>query len=261
MPSNNCPECQGTGWKPIEVDGVRRVMRCHCRDTERVAQLLTAARIPKRYEHCAFENFDVRRDRDTGQANPSLAAARVYAKRFVEDYPTDFGLLFVGMTGRGKTHLAVAVLRELILQKGVECLFCDFRDLLKTIQGSFDPVAQTSEFRVLQPVLDVEVLLLDELTSANPTDWVKDTVAHIINSRYNQKRVTLITTTLPPREPDNRRVKTPAGEELPSLERTLNQFGPTLLSRLYEMCKIIEIESSDDFRKTIKQAGYTFQVD
>lgn len=263
MPNKNCPECQGTGFRPIEVDGVQRFTSCNCRDPERIQQLLASARIPRRYEHCTFESFNVLKDRQSGQANPSQTAALKFARRFVEDYhpATDYGLLFFGKTGRGKTHLAVAVLRELILQKGVECLFYDFRDLLKTIQDSYNAVSQTSEQRVLQPVLDVEVLLLDELTGANPSDWVKDTVAHIINSRYNQKRVTLITTTLAPRKTMASGVKGPDGNEIPTLERTLSQFGPTLLSRLYEMCKIIEIDTPGDFRETIKQAGYSFQVD
>ena len=157
MAKNDCTECQGTGWKPVETDGVRRVARCTCRETERAEQLLAQARIPRRYEHCSFENFDIRKDKK-GTANRSLEAAKLWAERFVEEYPTDFGLLFVGPTGVGKTHLAVAVLRELITAKGVECLFYDFRDLLKEIQDSYNPVSQTSELRVLQPVLDVEVL-------------------------------------------------------------------------------------------------------
>jgi DNA replication protein DnaC len=259
MPEQNCEKCDGTGWKPLETEGVRRVVRCDCTAAKRVEHLIQEARIPKRYEHCAFENFDIRKDKETGQENSTLRWARTQADKFVEEYPVDFGLLFVGSTGVGKTHLAVAVLRELILRKGVECLFYDFRDLLKGIQDSYNPVSQTSEFRVLQPVLDVEVLLLDELVAANPSDWVKETLAHIINSRYNQKRVTLITTTLPLSDGANRReVRAPSGETVPSLERSLNQFGTTLSSRLYEMCKLVEMHS-DDYRKAIKQAGYRLQ--
>jgi DNA replication protein DnaC len=261
MARSDCPECEGTGWKPVEVDGVRRVVPCDCREAEQATKLIERARIPRRYEHCAFENFDIRKDKETGQANPSLAAARFYAERFVEEYPTDFGLLFLGPTGVGKTHLAVAVLRELMIRKGVECLFYDFRDLLKEIQDSYNPVAQTSELRVLQPVLDIEVLLLDELAASNPSDWVKETLAYIINARYNQKRVTLITTTLPLGESASRReVRAPSGEPIPGVERTLTQLGTTLRSRLYEMCKLVEM-NSDDYRKAIKQAGYRFHIE
>ncbi len=261
MAKKDCPECEGTGWKPVVADGIRRVVHCTCHDAERAARLLAQARIPRRYEHCAFENFDIRKDKETGQGNPSLAAARFYAERFVEEFPTDFGLLFVGPTGVGKTHLAVAVLRELTIRKGIECLFYDFRDLLKEIQDSYNPVSQTSELRVLQPVLDVEVLLLDELAALNPSDWVKETLAHIINSRYNQKRVTLITTTLPFGETARRpEVRMPSGETLPDVERSLNQLGTTLRSRLYEMCKLVEMKS-DDYRKAIKQAGCKFHIE
>ncbi len=261
MARKDCPHCEGTGWKPVETDGVRRVVRCECHEDERALRLLAQARIPRRYEHCALENFDVRKDRATGQSNPSLAAARLYAQRFVDEYPTDFGLLFLGPTGVGKTHLAVAVLRELVLRKSVECLFYDFRDLLKGIQDSYNPVSQTSELRVLQPVLDAEVLVLDELAAINPSDWVKETLAHIINSRYNQKRVTLITTTLPLAETGGRAaVRKPSGEEVPNVERSLGQLGVTLRSRLYEMCKLVEMHS-DDYRKAIKQAGYRFHTE
>jgi DNA replication protein DnaC len=273
MIRKDCPECGGTGWKPVEAEGVRYVTRCDCRQTERMWQLLEQARIPRRYEHCAFENFDIRK-LETGHTNTSLDAAKVTAQSFVKEYPdVDIGLLFVGPTGVGKTHLAVAVLRELIAAKGVECLFHDFRDLLKAIQDSYNPVSQTSEFRVVEPVLEAEVLLLDEMAALNPSDWVKETLGYIINSRYNQKKVTLITTTIPleanrshqekdasvkdtkPSASQHKEVRTPSGDPIPSFEPSLAHLGATLVSRLYEMCRIVEMRS-DDARRTLKYAGY-----
>jgi len=261
MAQKDCPQCEGTGWKPIEVNGIRRVTRCDCQNLEHSALLLKQAHIPPRYEHCELEEFSIRKIPGTDQENPSLERARFTAKRFVEEYPTDFGLLFVGPTGVGKTHLAVAILHELILRKGVECLFYDFHDLLKTIRDSYNPGTQNTELGVLQPVLDTEVLLLDELAGSNPSDWVKETLHHIINWRYNNKKVTLITTTLLSRDTAGRRgPRPPSGEDLPDLDYTLNQLGVTLRSRLYEMCKLVEI-NSDDFRKAVKQPGNKFRAE
>src|SRR5207249_9939223 len=128
-----------------------------------------------------------------------------------------------------------------------------FRDLLKEIQDSYNAVSQTSELRVLQPLLDVDVLLLDRLEVSNPSDWIRETLAYVINSRYNHRKVTLITTTLrldeAPKRPE---VRMPSGELVPDMEKSLKQFGATLRSRLYEMCKLVEM-ISDDYRKRISQ--------
>jgi DNA replication protein DnaC len=90
---------------------------------------------------------------------------------------------------------------------------------------------------------------------------VKETLHHIINWRYNYKKATLITTTLLSRDTSKRpKGYQPSGEEIPDLDYTLNLLGVTLRSRLYEMCKLVEM-SSDDYRKAIKQAGYKFRVE
>jgi DNA replication protein DnaC len=265
MARKDCPSCQGTGWKLVEADGVRRAQRCDCGFGREPVDLLRRSRIPPRYEHCTLDNFDLRKDHTTGSVNGYLERAKGDAGYFVREYPNvDCGLVFTGPTGVGKTHLAVAVLRGLI-ERGFECLFVDFRELLQQIRESYDAVSETTELRLLQPVIESEVLLLDELVVAKPSDWVKETLAYIINARYNQKKVMLITTTLafgdagrtPLDAAGSGGGLTPSGEPIPNLERSLDEFGVTLSSRLYEMCKPIEIRAHD-FRKEVKQAGYRF---
>ncbi len=184
-----CSQCQGTGWKTIQSGTDRRVTRCDCRVQARTESLLSAARIPKRYEHCELSNFEF------DGPHRALASARMAACKFVEEYPVDStGLLLIGSIGVGKTHLAVGIVRELILSKGIACLFYDYRELLKQIQNSYNDSVKATELDVLRPVFDTEVLVLDELGAVKPTEWVWDTVSLILNTRYNDNRTTIITT-------------------------------------------------------------------
>src|SRR5260370_22714088 len=190
-----CPVCAGSGWKTITVPGkANRATRCDCRIDARVGLLLKAAHIPARYEHCTLADFAT----DFSNAHRSLAAARLAAGRFVEEYPLEkTGLLFIGPIGTGKTHLAVGIVQELVRGKGVPCRFCDYRELLKEIQNSYNPSVQTTELEILRPVFEAEVLVLDELGALKPTEGGRDTVSDILNSRYNAQKTTIATTTCP----------------------------------------------------------------
>jgi len=250
-----CPQCGGTGWKTVAVPGkANRMARCECRTKNRVQQLLKSARIPARYEHCTLADFDT----DFPGAHRSLAAARLAAGRFVEEYPIDrTGLLFIGKIGTGKTHLAVGIIQELIRGKGVACLFCDYRDLLKSIIDSYNPNVQSTEMEILRPVLDAEVLVLDELGAVKPTQWVWDTVSYVINHRYNEQRTTIVTTNFPDLQPgalqgSSRNFSQAEMAQAAARDETLgDRITERMRSRLHEMCRIVTLDGVD-FRTRFK---------
>ena len=256
--TETCPICGGTGWQTIERGKEREAVRCECRVKDRGERLLAAAHIPPRYQHCELANFQC--DPDT-KDQKSIRDARFLAGRFVEEYPTDkTGLLFVGSVGVGKTHLSVGIIKDLIREKGIHCLFCDYRELLKSIQNSYNPQVPATEMEILQPVFDAEVLVLDELGAVRSTEWVFDTVNYILNSRYNENKTTIITTNFPdgPEETkveiDN--LRSPAAAERAARRETLgDRIGERMRSRLHEMCKKVEIEGPD-FRLHSKQAQF-----
>lgn len=252
-----CPTCGGTGWKEVGAElRTRQVARCDCALSDRVQRLMKQARIPARYEHCEFSEFDT----SFPGADKSLERAKLMAERFVSGYPVENdgrGLLIVGAVGVGKTHLAVGVLKEL-LRKGIPCLFCDYRDLLKQVQNSYNPSVQTTEMELLRPIFETEVVLLDELGAVKPTEWVWDTVSHVLNTRYNDKRTTLITTNFPDLPPhgSDELVDTFSRARRAAREETLgDRITERMRSRLHEMCKKIEI-TGQDFRQNVKSASF-----
>jgi DNA replication protein DnaC len=227
LAANSCVTCSGTGWELVSGKGVRP---CICLKKDRLEKLLASAQIPKLYCDATLQSYT------PVVGNLSQLRAFNSAHTFVRDYPVvERGLLFMGSVGVGKTHLAVAILRGLI-EKGISCRFYEYRSLLKEIQSSYNPNTSTTEIEVLASLIECEVIVLDELGAAKPSEWVQDTIGLIINARYNEKRLTILTTNYL----DGRRYD---GDEI--LE---DRIGARLRSRLYQMCKTVEI-NGDDYRR------------
>jgi len=264
-----CSICDGIGLVQVVNNTGLWVSRpCECQEIVREERRLSAAHIPERYRHCSLDGYETvfrgeygksafknRHAADKPQADPSLSRALMMARAFVKEYnPADSerkGMLFTGSIGVGKTHLAVSVLKRLVQEHKVKGLFCDYRELLKSIQNSYNPQVNTTELELLKPVFAAEVLVVDDLGAQKPNEWVWDTVALILNTRYNDKLTTIITTNYPNR-PAGGGEKTDA--ERAARELTLgDRIGDRMRSRLAEMCIPIEI-TGVDFRQLIRGA-------
>jgi DNA replication protein DnaC len=246
-----CQICEGAGLRVVQREGRQFAEECECRARERAVRRLVRAGVPRRYEHCTLESYET----NFPSANRSLGPALLRAKKFVESYPLETagtGLLLTGSIGVGKTHLAVGILQSLVVDRGATGLFYDYRDLLKQVGNSYNPQVRETELEVLRPVFDAEVLVLDELGAAKPTDWVWDTVAHILNTRYNDRRTTIITTNYANLGP----LGTEAGPRGAVREETLgDRIGERMRSRLQEMCVVVEMQG-EDFRQGVKRARF-----
>jgi DNA replication protein DnaC len=228
-----CMLCGGTGWVLDASEGRKQAHPCVCRGAAIAQARLAAAGIPQRYRDCTLDNFS--------DNNLSLTRARTAAREFVEIYPAvDAGLLLVGPAGRGKTHLACAILSELVRTKGVTGLYVDFSDLLMKIQTSFRPDADLSKESVLTPYSDTELLVLDELGASKPHAWVLDVLYSLLNTRYNRKKLTVATSNFEDE-------LEPGSAEREKLE---DRIGYRLRSRLYEMCLLVPLRGND-FRKDV----------
>jgi DNA replication protein DnaC len=237
--SQACERCGGTGFEIVERDGREFAQACACRRSSASGgEGAPVTRIPPRYEHCTLETFE--------PGNPSLSAALERAMAFCAGYPhlgadEGLGLLFCGDNGVGKTHLAVAVLRELATAKGARGQYWDFHELIREIKSSYDPETKTTELMVLEPVVEMDVLLLDDLGAWKMTDWMNDTLFYILNSRYMAKRPTLITTNYQ----DVTREQALSADPLRRREFLVERIGQRLRSRLMEMCLVVRMQGAD----------------
>ena len=222
-----CPTCDDTRWKIVERDGVSHAVRCECWRRTSAARLLEEARIPRRYQHCDLDNF-------LTYPNEKMVNAVTRACRFADAFPVvDKGLFLIGPPGIGKSHLAVAVLKRVITTRGARGLFYDVRELLRVIRSTYDPVVKTTEVQVLRPVMEADLLVLDDIGAEKTSEWVEETLNLIVNTRYSEKRLTIFTS--------NYEEKEDRGDP----DSLLARVGFRMHSRLYEMCEFLEYDSAD----------------
>lgn len=276
-PEGVCPECGGRGWKIVPDGGAGRAERCDCSHTERGRHFLAHAGIPPRYRSCTLDSFK------TANVDPRIQSLLTQAHSTCKDFVGSWfdkegrhrekGLAFVGASGTGKTHLAAAVLAQIIQENKVNGVFVDWNALIKQIKFSFDRNSSQSEEEILKPILRAELLVLDDLGVASPTDWMTETLYHVLNTRYAERRATILTTNYRLRELRQGVSKNEpaAGSDRDAMIREAEglkqrpaskpadtplteRISARLVSRIHQMTQIVELPAFD-YRINILGAG------
>jgi|TARA_B110000014_G_scaffold124582_1_gene85687 DNA replication protein DnaC len=244
-----CKLCEGSRRIFEEApEGFSKIKECECnRLFERMA-LFNHAGVPGKFVHEDFSSYSVDPPQHRTQKN-----ALLNSKKFIKDYVDrkgqySQGLIYMGAPGLGKTHIVVSVIKELVMQHGIECKFVDFFELLRDIRHGYGEDISEKDF--IDPYVGVKVLVIDELAKGRNTDWEITILDHFISTRYNDDdKVTLVTTNFS----DNlENPLTPTGRnDKQGLSNAYSRFtleekiGARIHSRLMEMCKKINLEGKD----------------
>ena len=211
------PECE----KKIE----QREWELMRRDA-RVGSLVEKSGLSKRLKSYTFSNF---KPYVSPEAARAVERVEEYLGSWEENKEEGKGLYLCGGVGTGKTHLAVAVLNEVVRKKRVPSLFVTVPELLDNLREAYNkPGRDLDEW--MDAVQNADFLVLDDLGSERVTEWVRERIFVIVNHRYREQLPTVFTSNVGPKD-------------------LAEQLGERTASRIIAMCEWIALEG-DDYRET-----------
>lgn len=199
---------------------------------EKIERMIIESKLGERFRTRTFENFIV-----NDKNRYAYETAKKYANEFEKYKKEGLGLLFVGSYGTGKTHLAAAICHELI-KKGYQPIFGTMITLLEKIKATYDDeYSREREEQVIDKYTRCDLLIIDDLGKERPTEWAIEKLYYIINTRYEKCLPVVITTNY-------------------GIDKLISRLtvkdnvetAEAIVSRLYEMCRGIQMEW-EDFRK------------
>ena len=251
-----CTRCNGTGYALVAAGDTSKAQVCSCGHLDERIRLFNEIGIPAAVAPASFESFR--------EYSPDHARARTVTQDFARKFRPDVatrGFLLYGRPGAGKTHLLVATLRWLALEKGVPGKYVEFMLLLSDIRAGFN--ANRSHMEILRPLLSVPVLAIDELGKERGTEWERAMLDELVSRRFNSGLATLFATNYfleerenPVKEAPGGRVQTRSSQfgadaESMTLAR---RVGDRIYSRLNEMCVFVKLDPNQDQRKLRAEA-------
>ena len=184
--ADSCPygRCDGSGFVLRDEDDA--AVPCECRE-QRVARARTgrlASQIPKKYRDVGFDRHPI-----TKMEPMLVRPVQQFCRRLDDHLDTGASLGILGMAGTGKTSLAMTVPIEAMRRNRSVAVYTA-PDLLTAIRKTYDDSSYT---QLMESLVAVDLLHIEDLAVARPTEWVLEQFYTVINARYQDERSVLFT--------------------------------------------------------------------
>ena len=229
-----CSKCKTPRQKRIEAAGKRMEPRCMC-----ACQAAEHEQQEQERKHREFLDM-VERNRSVGLPDPELRKhtfendlgynpkqiqlAKQYVQHWEEFQKSSTGLLLFGNVGTGKSFIAGCIANAL-LDKGVPVIMTNFSRILNKLTDMYagDRNAYIDSFN------SFPLLIIDDLGVERNSEFAREQVFSVIDSRYRSQLPLIVTTNLTPEQ-----MRTP--EDLARAR---------IYDRVLERCTPIRIDSQN----------------
>lgn len=292
-PRLHCALCEGTGHRVLtkvhvfetyegEVEHVTEEISpnsCSCTHTERLVTLLNNAEIPSKYMEAEMSLLkdDHLNEIQSRKLNENIQkihkfctqiASHILGKRSTNQ---KYFVTLFGPVGSGKTLLAVAALKMVIINYGFSGRFVDFQFLLNQIKAEYEQ--KRSGENLLNQLRNIDILIIDELGKGrNENEWQLEKLDDLINSRYNARKITILTTNYLPQhyKYEDKEIPRTINKEVTDFWREgksnasqgnipvhesfwtqtlLERIGTRMYERIYEVSEFIDFMGMPSYRR------------
>lgn len=193
-----CKKCSDEGY----IDGIM----CDCMKKMMKKEVYNELNKMSPLELSSFENFSLDFYSDTPQPNSELTPKKRMAKilEFCKKYASQFkknspSLLMTGSTGLGKTHLSLAIAKE-VIEKGFGVIYGSAQNIISKMEKEKFRGYQNSSDETERHYIDCDLLIIDDLGTEYLTSFSSAAIYNIVNSRIMMNKPTIISTNLSMKE-------------------------------------------------------------
>ncbi len=236
--------CRCNGEFPYLYYQNHIAIQCECAHFRnkfaQVARAYQLANIPKKYQFKYLPDFKA-------EPNTPLENVKTIANYMIKDYlpsATRTGLFLCGGVGNGKTLLCCIILNELIFHYAISARYMNLSyQYFHRIRDTFTEGSETygKAMSFMEDFVNQNLLLIDDMGVQRNTDWEMEMLYNLIDRRYQEERITLITTNQ-------------------NLEQMKDLFDGRIFSRIKEMCTIVELQAGD-YRESLATKTFTIKDD
>ena len=182
---SKCPDCEESR---IAAERQAESKAKAEREQELLRLMIGESAIPPRFVGRSFANFQAK----TPNQVKALEISKSYADGFGGHLERGTGLIFSGLPGTGKSHLAAAILQAIMPRHCGLYLTC--MQMIRAIRGTWRRDSEKSEREVLSQICDVPLLVIDEVGVQYGTDGEQTLIFEVMDRRYREMLPTILLT-------------------------------------------------------------------